>query len=217
MSGISMAELHVEVIALLDDGDVLDELSLSLVRLAAVASPTTLDLTRTAAAVDSALDAGATPAQLQEVLVLVSCIGMHTLIGSAGLLAEAVRRRDDDGLDAALGEEAALLAEGLLGGQGRETRIAEIAPDFWPNLLRLSPYETVRAVADFRAAPWAGGSLTDLQRELIGVVVDSVPTHRFLPTLRIHVRQAVMVGAGGRALRQVLDVAASTTLHPGVR
>jgi len=113
MSGISMAELHPEVIALLDDvddGEVLDELSLSLVNLAAVASPTTLDLSRTAAAVNSAMDAGATPAQLQEVLVLVSCIGMHTLIGTSRLLADAVRRHDEHVLDAALGAEAARFA-----------------------------------------------------------------------------------------------------------
>jgi hypothetical protein len=56
MSGISMAEVHAEAIALLDY-----EFSLSLVNLAAVASPTTLDLTRTAAAVDSAPDCLSTP------------------------------------------------------------------------------------------------------------------------------------------------------------
>jgi len=189
MSGITLRELHAEVIALLDDVEEGD-----------------------------ALDAGATPAMLQEVLVLVSGIGMHTLIGTAGLLTRAVRRRDGTVLDGALDDESVRLAELLLEGQGREARIADVAPEFWPNLLRLSPLETARAVADFRAAPWAvDGSLTTLQRELIGVCVDSMPTHRFLPTLRIHVRQAALAGAGRRVLQQVLDLAATTTLQPGVR
>lgn len=66
-----------------------------------------------------------------------------------------------------------------------------------------------------------GEVLDELSLSLVNLAAvaspDLVPTHRFLPTLRIHVRQAVLAGAGGRALRQVLDVAASTTLHPGVR
>jgi hypothetical protein len=51
----------------------------------------------------------------------------------------------------------------------------------------------------------------------VGVAVDTMPSHRFLPTLLMHLRQTVLVGAGRRAILQVLDVAAATSLHPGVR
>jgi alkylhydroperoxidase/carboxymuconolactone decarboxylase family protein YurZ len=220
VTGISVAEVQVEALALLGDtpeGDGLDDLSLALIRLATFASPTTLDLAATSDAVDAALDAGATPEQLQELLVLISGVGMHTLIGTSTVLADALRRHGDASLAGELDGETAEVADALIGQGGREARIAGVAPDFWPNLLRLSSLETVRAIADYRAAPWAGQGLTPLQRELVGIAVDSMPTHRFLPTLLVHVRQAVVVGAGRRAIQQVLEVASTTPLHPGVR
>jgi alkylhydroperoxidase/carboxymuconolactone decarboxylase family protein YurZ len=217
---ISVAEIAVEVAALLDgvpEGTELDPRTAALVELAVVAAPTTLHLERTAAALRRALDAGVTAEQLQETLVMVSGVGMHTLIGTASLLADELRARGDAALERPLEGEAAELAASLLDAGGREARVAQVAPDFWPNLLRLSPLPAVRAVADYRAAPWAGTTLTLLQREFIGIAVDAQPSHRFLPTLLMHVRQATAQGAGRRAVRQVLDIAAAAPDHPGER
>lgn len=217
---ISVAEIAVEVAALLDgvpEGTELDPRTAALVELAVVAAPTTLHLGRTAAALRRALDAGVAAEQLQETLVLVSGVGLHTLIGTASLLADELRARGDPALQRPLEGEAAELARSLLDSGGREARVARVAPDFWPNLLRLSPLPAVRAVAEYRAAPWAGTTLTLLQREFIGIAVDAMPSHRFLPTLLMHVRQATAQGAGRRAVRQVLDIAAAAPDHPGVR
>jgi alkylhydroperoxidase/carboxymuconolactone decarboxylase family protein YurZ len=217
---ISVAEIAVEVAAVLDgvpEGPELDPRTAALVELAVVASPTTLHLERTAAALRRALDAGVAAEQLQETLVLISGVGMHTLIGTASLLADELRARGDAALERPLEGEAAELAAALLDAGGREARVAQVAPDFWPNLLRLSPLPAVRAVADYRAAPWAGATLTVLQREFIGIAVDAMPSHRFLPTLLMHVRQATAQGAGRRAICQVLDIAAAAPSHPGVR
>jgi len=217
---ISVAEIAVEVAAALDgvpEGVELDPRTAALVELAVVAAPTTLHLERTVVALRSALDAGVDAEQLQETLVLVSGVGLHTLIGTASLLADELRARGDQALERPLEGEAAELARSLLDSGGREARVARVAPDFWPNLLRLSPLPAVRAVAEFRAAPWAGPTLTLLQREFIGIAVDAMPSHRFLPTLLMHVRQATAHGAGRRAVRQVLDIAAAAPDHPGVR
>ncbi len=215
---ISVAEVAAEVTALLDgvpEGAELDPRTAALVELAVVAAPTTLHLAQTSAALRPALDAGVTAEQLQETLVLVSGVGMHTLIGT--ILADELRARGDLALDRPLEGEAAEFARCLLDSGGREARVARVSPDFWPNLLRLSPMSAVRAVAEYRAVPWASTTLTALQRELIGIAVDAMPSHRFLPTLLLHVRQATALGAGRRAVRQVLDIAAAAPDHPGVR
>lgn len=217
---ISVAEVATEVTALLDgvpEGAELDPRTAALVELAVVAAPTTLHLAQTAAALRRALDAGLTAEQLQETLVLVSGVGMHTLIGTASILADELRARGDLALDRPLEGEAAEFARCLLDSGGREARVAQVSPDFWPNLLRLSPLSAVRAVAEYRAVPWASTTLTALQRELVGIAVDAMPSHRFLPTLLMHVRQATAQGAGRCAVRQVLDIAAAAPDHPGVR
>jgi alkylhydroperoxidase/carboxymuconolactone decarboxylase family protein YurZ len=217
---ISVAEVAAEVAALLDgvpEGTELDPRTAALVELAVVAAPTTLHLAKTSAALRRALDVGVTAEQLQETLVLVSGVGMHTLIGTASILADELRVGGDLALDLPLEGEAAEFARYLLDPGGREARVAQVSPDFWPNMLRLSPLSAVRAVAEYRAVPWASTTLTALQRELVGIAVDAMPSHRFLPTLLMHVRQATAQGAGRRAVRQVLDIAAAAPDHPGVR
>ena len=84
-------------------------------------------------------------------------------------------------------------------------------------MLRLSSPGTARAIYAFRAVPWMGSELTPLERELIGIAVDTMPSHRFVPTLMLHVQNAVELGAGARAITEVLDIAAAAPDHRGVR
>jgi alkylhydroperoxidase/carboxymuconolactone decarboxylase family protein YurZ len=198
------------------EGDDLDGPTAALVALAVRSCATTLDLPGSREHLRLALDAGVTGEQVQEMLVLISGIGIHGLIATSGIVAEELRRRREpatvDGLDAERSERW----KQVLDGEGREARIAAIAPDFWPNLVRLSPEQTVQAVMDYRAAPWAGTTLSMLQREYIGIAVDSMPSHRFLPTLRMHAQRARELGAGQAAIRQVLAIAAAAPEHRGV-
>lgn len=198
------------------EGDGLDDPTAGLVALAVRSCATTLDLPGTREHLRLALDAGVTGEQVQEMLVLISGIGIHGLIATAGIVAEELGRRGDPAIVGGLDAERSQRWEQVLDGEGREARIAAIAPYFWPNLVRLSPEQTVQAVMDYRAAPWAGTSLSMLQREFIGIAVDSMPSHRFLPTLRMHARRARELGAGQAAVRQVLVIAAAAPEHRGV-
>jgi alkylhydroperoxidase/carboxymuconolactone decarboxylase family protein YurZ len=198
------------------EGDGLDGPAAGLVELAVRSCATTLDLPGTREHLRLALDAGVTGEQVQEMLVLISGIGIHGLIATAGIVAEELGRRGDPAIVGGLDAERSERWKPVLDGEGREARIAAIAPDFWPNLVRLSPDQTVQAVMDYRAAPWDGTSLSMLQREYIGIAVDSMPSHRFLPTLRMHVQRARELGAGQAAVRQVLAIAAAAPGHRGV-
>jgi alkylhydroperoxidase/carboxymuconolactone decarboxylase family protein YurZ len=198
------------------EGEGLDDPTAGLVALAVRSCATTLDLPGTREHLRLALDAGATGEQVQEMLVLISGIGIHGLIATSGIVADELGRRGDPAVVDELDAQRSERWKEVLDGEGREARIAAIAPDFWPNLVRLSPEQTVRAVMDFRAAPWSGTALTMLQREYIGISVDSMPSHRFLPTLRMHAQRARELGAGQAAVRQVLAIAAAASVHRGV-
>jgi len=43
-----------------------------------------------------------------------------------------------------------------------------------------------------------------------------VPSHRFLPTLRLHVERAIELGAGRTQILSTLELAATAPDHPGV-
>lgn len=216
---LTVEQVGQEVMALMadaPDGADLDGPTAALVELAVRACATTLDLPGTRECLRRALDAGVTGEQVQEMLVLVSGIGIHSLIATSGIVADELREREHPCLVGELDVERSERWNSVLDGSGREARIAAIAPDFWPNLVCLSPEETVQAVMDYRAAPWFGTTLSMLQRELVGIAVDSMPSHRFLPTLRMHVLRAWDLGAGRAAVRQVLSIAAAAPEHRGV-
>jgi alkylhydroperoxidase/carboxymuconolactone decarboxylase family protein YurZ len=216
---LTVERVGQEVMALMDGappGDGLDPQTAALVELAVRACGTTLDLPGTREHLRRALDEGVTGEQVQEVLVLVSGIGIHGLIATAGIVADELRRREHPAIVTDLDAAQAERWGPLFDTEGREARVAAISPDFWPNLVRLSPTATVQAVLDYRAAPWQGEQVSMLQREYVGIAVDSMPSHRFLPTLRMHVLRARELGAGQDDVRQVLAIAAAAPEHRGV-
>jgi alkylhydroperoxidase/carboxymuconolactone decarboxylase family protein YurZ len=216
---LTLTELAAEVHAMTADwpeGPALAEADAALVDFAVRSGATALDLAGTRRAVARALDCGVRPEQLGEAMVLVSGIGMHGLIGSSGVVAEVLRERDHPAFAAALTDEQRSVWDAAVPDDPRESRIAQVAPHFLPLVLRLAP-DLLGPVVDFRAAPWRGTAITALQRELIGIAVDATASHRFLPTLRLHVHRAGELGAGSRMIRETLALAAEVPAHRGVR
>jgi len=217
---LTVEEAAAEVRSILQGapaGEPLDEQTARLLELAVRACGTTLDLPGTTTQLRAALDAGVTGEQVQEMLVLVAGIGIHALIATSTLVATELRERGHPAMAAGFDDRQTAVWNRIGGGDEREARIAAIAPDFLPNLVRLSPEETVVGVVDFRAAPWFGTTLSALQKELIGIAVDTMPSHRFLPTLRIHAKRARELGAGTTMIDEVLAISAAAPEHPGVR
>jgi alkylhydroperoxidase/carboxymuconolactone decarboxylase family protein YurZ len=199
-----------------DDGPVLDVMTRALLELAVRACGTTLDLQGTQLYLDRALAVGVTPEQVQEMLVLVSGIGIHAMLACSRLVAEAMAQLPDERYVAPLTPDQRALQAELIGDGAREANTSQVAPGFLENILRLCSPDVARAIYAFRAAPWRGTALTPLQKELIGIAVDTMPSHRFLPTLRLHVANAVALGAGRLTISEVLDISGAAPPHRGV-
>jgi alkylhydroperoxidase/carboxymuconolactone decarboxylase family protein YurZ len=52
-------------------------------------------------------------------------------------------------------------------------------------------------------------------KELVALACDASPTHRFRPGFRVHLKNAILLGVGRRAIEQTLDIAAAAPGHGG--
>jgi alkylhydroperoxidase/carboxymuconolactone decarboxylase family protein YurZ len=216
---LTVSAVRAEVLAQIhgvEEGAGLDEQTTALLELAVRACATTLDLVGTEDYLDRALDSGVTPEQVQEMLVLISGIGIHALLAGSRLVAQAIAKLPDPQYSGALTPDQEALRAELVGDGAREANTSRVAPGFLDNIVRLCDPEVARAIYAFRAAPFRTAALTALQKELIGIAVDTMPSHRFLPTLRLHVTNALSLGAGHAAIVAVLDIAGAAPPHRGV-
>jgi alkylhydroperoxidase/carboxymuconolactone decarboxylase family protein YurZ len=214
---VSLARVRQEAQRLLvdvADGDGLDHHTGALVRLAVNASVTALDGTGIDSAIRDALDLGLTTAQVHETLVVVSGLGVHTLMEGSHRLVQALRERGQN-MDEPLDATRTALRERLQGTDGYWVDFECEVPGFLDTLLRLSP-ETYEAFFAYCALPWRTGALRARTKELIAMAADATPTHRYLPGMRLHLANAVRLGAGRAAILHVLDIAAAAPTHPGV-
>jgi alkylhydroperoxidase/carboxymuconolactone decarboxylase family protein YurZ len=198
------------------DGAPLDALSEALIQLGLAVSVTSLDQGAINAAISGAFDAGASPAQVQEVIALVSGLGVHSLMMSAASVLEAARARGLIASDERLTEIEQSLWHAHVGDDPFWIGFEAETPGFLHALLKLSP-DSFTGFFDYCAIPWKSGTVHARTKELIAMAVDATPTHRFLPGFRVHLRNALSLGAGRVAVRAALDLAASAPLHKGTR
>lgn len=210
---VTQSDIDLELDALVGeapDGEPLDPLTALFVEVGTCASAMTLDTVGARRAMSRALAAGATVAQLQEVVTLVSTMGVHALFESSRVLAELAG--EEPPRDPGRQE----LWDRYVGTSRRWTSMREEIPGFLEALLRLSP-EAFAAFFEFVAVPFRSSALTTVQKELVAAAVDAMPSHRYLPGMRMHVRNALALGAGGRAVRDALAIAAGAPPAHGIR
>jgi alkylhydroperoxidase/carboxymuconolactone decarboxylase family protein YurZ len=215
---VSIEQLRAQAETALDgvpEGEGLDPLTAALIEFALRASVITLDAAGTREWADRALEAGATPEQLQEVLALVAGLGVHSLMEGSRHLAAAVRARGKGDLDATLDPHRAELWERYVGDDPYWVSFEEEVPGFLDALLRLSP-DSFEAFFSFCAVPWKTATVPARTKELIALASDASPAHRFGPGFRLHLQGALKLGAGRRELTEALDIAAATPPHGGV-
>jgi len=217
-TSVALADVRAEADALLaqvPDGEDLDDVAVALIRLAVHASAATLDPAGMDREIRCALDAGATSAQVHETLVVVSGLGVHTLMEGSRKVVEALRERGDPDIDAPLGADRLALRARMQGDDPYWADFEREVPGFLDALLRMSP-EAYTAFFAYCAVPWRTGAVRGLVKELMSLATDATPTHRYLPGMRLHLANAVRLGAGRTAVRRALDIAAAAPAHPGV-
>jgi alkylhydroperoxidase/carboxymuconolactone decarboxylase family protein YurZ len=215
--GIDLAGLRDEALRLLadaDEGPGLEELTGTLVHYAVCASVTTLDFQVADRYAGRALDLGATADQLHEVLVLVSGLGVHTLMEGSRGLAALLRSRGAD--LPSIDDARTALRERYMGSARYWEFFESHVPGFLDAILRLSP-AGFEGFMRYGAIPSQTKQLAPVVKEIISVAVDAMPTHRYMPGLRLHLANAVALGSGRSAVLEAIDIAAGAPAAPGVR
>ncbi|WP_016745555.1 hypothetical protein [Rhizorhabdus wittichii] len=194
-------------------GEPLAALEAQLIRLAVAVSVTSLDETAIQQAIGSAFEAGATPAQVQEISSLVSGLGVHSLMASSVAIIEKARAAGFV-IDGELDVPRQKLWDRYVGNDPFWTGFEKELPGFLRSMLILSP-DQFEAFFSYCAVPWKSGQVRAKVKELAAMACDATPAHRFLPGFKLHLANAVALGAGSLALDEALAIAAAAPLHAG--
>jgi len=215
---ISVTDVRQHALKLLEGapaGEGLDEISRILIELAAAAAVTSLDVERIEFYAARALAAGATAEQVHEVLVLVSGLGVHTLMMGTRTLGLLLLQAGDSRMTSRLDERQAELWRARVAGDPFWDSVEREIPGFLDSLLRLDPI-AFDGFFQYCSLPWKTHTLSAMTKELMAMAVDATPTHRFLPGVRLHLRNALQLGAGRVAVLGALELAAKAAPHVGV-
>jgi alkylhydroperoxidase/carboxymuconolactone decarboxylase family protein YurZ len=153
----------------------------------------------------AALDRGATAAELMEVLELTSTLGIHACNIGVPLLIEVL---EEEGLRSAptpLDERQERLKAEFTANRG-------YWHEFWEGILELAP-DLFEAYVEFSSVPWKTGTLEPKVKEMIYIAFDASATHLYVPGLKLHLRNAVRLGATTGELMEVLSIVSVVGIH----
>lgn len=196
-------------------GDPLDPLEARLIRLGVAASVTSLDTDSIDIAVADAFAAGATPGEIQEILSTVSGLGVHSLMMTSGIILKRARAAGF-ALAEDLSPEQQALWDQHVGDDPFWAGFERELPGFLRSMLLLSTDQFI-AFFEYCAVPWKTRHVRAKVKELTAMACDATPAHRFLPGFRLHLANAVSLGAGRLAVDEALAIAASAPRHRGTR
>jgi alkylhydroperoxidase/carboxymuconolactone decarboxylase family protein YurZ len=168
------------------------------------AAATHLYLPGIEAHVKAALDLGATPGEIMEVLELASTLGIHTMNIGVPLLVEVLEERGRT--------EPAPLNEYQERLKAEFTEVRGYWHDFWNEMLELDP-EMFGAYTEFSTVPWRTGSLTPAEKELIYISYDIAATHLYAPGTKLHIRNALNHGATTEQILEVMEISSVLGIH----
>ena len=155
--------------------------------------------------IKAALNAGATPQEIMEVIELTSTLGIHAMNIGVPILVQV------------------LVEKGLRTGPApldtNQERIkAEFTANrgywhsFWDEMLELDPdlFETYTA---FSSVPWKSGTLSPKVKELVYIAFDTAATHLYVPGLKLHIENAIGYGATAQEILEVMEIASVIGIH----
>lgn len=219
MSKIGLSQLRSQAIEatrnLPEEGEGLDSLSRALVHLGVAVSVTSLDRTAIAKSIEDALDAGASISQIEEIIALVSGLGVHSLMISQAMVFDAACNHALVDPATPLDSERQALWDRHVGDDPFWAGFEKQNPGFLNAMLRLCP-DLFVAFFDYCAVPWKIGSVRARIKELVAIACDAAPTHVFGPGFRVHLGNAIALGATKRQIMETLDIASTAPGHAGI-
>jgi alkylhydroperoxidase/carboxymuconolactone decarboxylase family protein YurZ len=147
-----------------------------------------------------ALELGATPQEVLEVLELTTTIGIHSCsYGVPILLEELAAAGQPVDVEAPLTPRQEQIKAEFTEKRGYWN-------EFWDGLLYLDP-EFFDAYTAFSSYPWENGGLEPKVREFVYTAFDTSATHMFASGLRQHIKNAIGYGATKEELMEVFELA----------
>lgn len=184
----------------------LDPRMKELVLVALHATVTSLDSVAVRRHIKRALDAGARPDEVIDVLITIVGVANHSLYFALPILMRELQAiGHPDAELPAMGAEAQQIKTDFVRSRGfwNEQRdiIARAMPEYFSALNVIS------------TESWKNGPLSAKERELICIAIDCSVTHMFEPGLAIHIRNALKQGATREEILEVFSLASVTGLE----
>jgi alkylhydroperoxidase/carboxymuconolactone decarboxylase family protein YurZ len=155
--------------------------------------------------VRAALEAGASAAEVMEVLELTSTLGIHACNIGIPLLIEVLTEEGMRAGPAPLSAHQQQLKSEFTASRG-------YWHEFWDGLLELDE-ELFAAYLDFSSVPWRTGVLAPKVKEFVYIAFDAAATHLYIPGLKLHLRNAVRLGATTAEIIEVLEIVSVIGIH----
>lgn len=212
---IELEELEAIAVVALDsavDGPGLDRRAGALIELGCCVSVCSLNPHAIDLAVENAFSAGASVAQIQEVIALVSGLGVHSLMVSAVSVLAGAHRHGQ--LDMTIDADRQSLWDRYVGDDPFWKSFEAEIPGFLRAMLILSP-NIFEGFFNYCAIPWKSGTVAAVIKELIAMATDATVAHRFVPGFRVHLRNAIALQASKAMIRETLRIAARAPQHSG--
>lgn len=153
----------------------------------------------------AALGLGASAAEVMEVLELTSTLGIHACNIGIPLLIEVLQEEGKRAGPAPLTAQQEKLKADFTASRG-------YWHEFWDGLLELDP-ELFAAYLEFSSLPWRQGVLPPVVKELVYIAFDAAATHLYVPGLKLHMRNAVRLGASAEEIVEVLEIVSVIGIH----
>lgn len=155
--------------------------------------------------IGAALEQGATPGEIMEVLELTSTLGIHACNIGVPLLLEVLAEEGLRDAPTPLDERQQRLKAEFTENRG-------YWHEFWEGILELAP-DLFEGYVEFSSVPWRTGTLDPKVKEMIYIAFDASATHLYVPGLKLHLRNAVRLGATVEELTEVLSIVSVVGIH----
>jgi alkylhydroperoxidase/carboxymuconolactone decarboxylase family protein YurZ len=176
-----------------------------LIHLAVDANATHMYLPGARQHIRAALAAGATGAEIMEVLELCATLGIHAMNIGVPVLVEVLQEQGLRTGPAPLDERQEEI-------KAEFTRNRGYWHEFWDEMLELDP-ELLAAYTEFSSVPWRTGPLEPKVKELIYIAFDTAATHLYATGLKAHIVNAFGYGATTQEILEVMEIAAVLGMH----
>jgi 3-hydroxyisobutyrate dehydrogenase-like beta-hydroxyacid dehydrogenase/alkylhydroperoxidase/carboxymuconolactone decarboxylase family protein YurZ len=155
--------------------------------------------------VKAALAAGATGAEIMEVLELAATLGIHAMNIGVPILVEVL---EEEGLRSGPAPLNARQEE----IKAEFTKSRGYWHEFWDEMLELDP-ELLAAYTEFSSVPWRTGTLEPKVKEFVYIAFDTAATHLYTKGLKAHIRNAIGYGATAQEILEIMEIASVLGIH----